>query len=140
MKRYLIFSVLAFILAGCGSPSFNIDNSSVSQDTFFISYFFPTTENSKNMKVEIPIVIVFSEQIDPDSGVKGLSIEKTGPGQKQSVKPKCTYNENEMMLQCLPESGRWELKSNYSVKIRDVKSKDGKKTLDKEYSFTFSTI
>ncbi|MCX7958525.1 MAG: membrane lipoprotein lipid attachment site-containing protein [Deltaproteobacteria bacterium] len=140
MKRYIVFAVFVFILAGCGSPRFEIGDNVSSQETFSIAYFFPATENAKNMKVEIPVVMVFTENIDVDSALKGLVIEKTGPGQKQNVKPRCTYIETEMMLQCLPESLRWELKSSYSVKIKDVKSKDGKKTLDKEYSFAFTTI
>ena len=140
MKRFIFLLIIVYIFATCGSPHFEIDNNANSEETFSISYFYPTTENSKSMKIDMPIIFVFSENIDVDSALKGLVVEKTGPGQRQSVKPKCTYNENEMMLQCLPESGKWELKSNYSVKIKEVKSKDGNKSLDKEYSFVFSTI
>jgi hypothetical protein len=140
MKKILIIlSVLSFLLS-CGSPRFEIQESENTGSTFYISYFFPTSADAKNMKMDIPIIFVFSENIDSDSAIRGLTIEKTGPSQRQSVKPVCTYNESEFMLQCLPESKRWEVKSNYSVKIKDVKSKDGTKSLDKEYTFTFSTI
>lgn len=140
MNRCLFFAYIFVFVFACGSPDFVIENSNSESQTFTISYFYPTTENSKNMKADMPIVFIFSENIDSDSALKGLSIERTGPGQRQSVKPKCTYNENEFLLQCLPDNGKWELKSNYSVKIKDVKSKDGTKTLDKEYSYIFSTI
>jgi len=140
MKKILIISVIFSFLVSCGSPRFEIQESENTGGTFYISYFFPTTADSKNMKADIPIIFIFSENIDLNSALKGLTIEKTGPGQKQSVKAACTYNESEFMLQCLPESKRWELKSNYSIKIKDVKSKDGTKSLDKEYSYSFSTI
>ncbi|MGC8927423.1 MAG: Ig-like domain-containing protein [Myxococcota bacterium] len=135
-----IISLLLFFLFHCGSPDFIIDNSRTEESTLSIIYFFPTTDYSKGIKADMPIVFIFSENIDVDSALKGLSIEKTGPGQRQNVKPRCNYNETEYMLQCLPESGRWDLKSNYSIKIKDVKSRDGTKVLDKEYSYTFSTI
>ncbi|MCX7945015.1 MAG: Ig-like domain-containing protein [Deltaproteobacteria bacterium] len=136
---YILLTVFA-VLAGCGSPMFEIEDGNKTSDTFVILYFFPSTDNAKNMKIDVPIIFIFSESIDISSALKGLNIERTGPGQRQNVKPKCVYSESEMMLQCLPESGKWEFKSNYSVKIKDVKSKDGKKNLDKEYNFIFSTI
>lgn len=140
MKRYTYLIILVFVFLSCGSPRFEIDNSNEVERTFTLSYFYPTTEYSQSMKVDMPIIFIFSENIDVDSAIRGLSIEKTGPDQKENVKPKCIYNEIEMMLQCLPDSGKWKLKSNYSVKIKEVKSRDGSKTLDKEYSFVFSTI
>lgn len=140
MKKIFIFFIFCLFIIGCGEPRFEINEEESKGETFTITYFFPTTEYAKNMKAEMPIIIIFSENIEVDSAMKGLSIEKTGPGQKQNIKPKCDYNESERMLQCLPESGRWEFKSNYSIKIKDVKSRDGKKSLDKEYTFVFSTI
>ncbi len=140
MKKVLIFIFISVFLISCGSPKFDISENKTSDGTISIVYFSPAIENAKNTKADMPIVIIFSEDIDVDSAQKGLNVEKTGPGQKQNVKVKCTYNASEFLLQCLPETGRWDLKSDYSVKIKDVKSKDGQKVLDKEYSFTFSTI
>lgn len=138
MKKILFLVCVSII--SCGSPSFDLGNVDTPDSRLRIVYFSPSTENARNVKIDMPIVFVFSESIDIESAKKGLVIERGSSGQRQNVIFKCSYNENEFMLQCLPESGRWELRSNYSVRIKEVKSKGGDRTLDKEYNFTFSTI
>lgn len=138
MKK-ILFLVCVFIIS-CGSPRFDVGNDDATDGTVRIVYFSPSAENARNVRIDMPIVFVFSESIDVESAKKGLVIERSSGGQRENVFFKCSYNEDEFMLQCLPEIGRWELRSNYFIRIKEVRSKDGNRTLDKEYNFTFSTI
>ena len=135
--RYVFLAACLLAPVACDPPTVVQPASTQGGGTVSVVYNYPHNGQGTPVPAETPIVVIFSEDIDPKTLDGNLVVEK---GKGNVVKGTVTYEAADMQATVTPPGGQWDTGADYTVTVKTgIKSKDGSKSLDKEYSFVFIT-
>ena len=134
--RSLTLALCLFALAACDPPTIAQPEGSAGGGTFTLVYTYPK-DQATGVPADSPIIAIFSEDVDQASLTGNLVVAKTGAA---GVKGTITYDAADYQATVAPPGGGWSAMAEYKVTLKTgLKSKDGSKTLDQEYTVGFKT-
>ena len=134
--RLFVLSACLLALAACDPPTLAQPEGGTGGGTFTLVYTYPK-DKATGIPTDSPLVVIFNEDVDPASLEGNLAVAKTGGG---VVKGAITYDSPDFQATVTPPGTGWTGTSEYTLTVKTgVKSKDGTKTLDKEYTVGFKT-
>jgi hypothetical protein len=134
--RFLIVTACLLALAACDPPTIAQPEGGAGGGTFELVYTYPRDE-ATGVPGDTPIVAIFSEDVDPATLEANLVVETAKGG---AVKGTIAYDAQDFQATVTPPSGRWSDTTGYKVTLKTgITSKDGAKTLDREYTVGFTT-
>lgn len=129
-------SVLAGLLAlvACDPPTI-VTPEAEGGGIVSVVYNYPP-DKEKGVLPDAPIIVIFSDDVD-DARLKESVVVK---GDGSILDGTTIYDDEDFEMTWVPEGGLWTSGTQYQVTIKKgVPSRDGGKTLDADFSFSFST-
>jgi hypothetical protein len=137
LPRWLIPAACLFALVGCDPPTVATPGGGTSTGgTFSLTYTYPH-DKAVGVPADTPIVVIFAVDVDPATLEPNIVITK---GKSTSVKGTVTYDAPDYQATVVAPESQWDAATEYKVTLKTgIKSKGGADTLDKEYTFGFTT-